>query len=182
MAARPAAPAIPGDPATTQQALCHLWASVGRLGNRTAISVSSSRWAAAPDMSKPKSTTSTRPANSGPPPNNKPGLIAAKVTVRLAASGRPITSPVRPSRPEGRSTASTGAFTDGASKGRPRPVPYAASTTRSTACAPLGGSRFGAEDASTTEVRTPRRPRRSAATRPSAPLEPFPTRTATRRP
>ena len=65
--------------------------------------------------------------------------MAAKVTVRSAARERPRRSPVSPSTPLGRSTASTGAApTFGASHVPLKPVPNAASITRSA-----GGSRAG---------------------------------------
>ncbi len=54
------------------------------------------------------SATETRPASSTPSPWRRPGLRAAKVTVRSARSGEPDASPVSPSTPDGMSTASTG--------------------------------------------------------------------------
>ncbi len=59
----------------------------------------------------PMSATSMSPASVGPAPSNRPGLNEANVTVATAGSAPPplSTSPVKPDRPEGMSTARTGA-------------------------------------------------------------------------
>ena len=114
---------MPDDPATTQQADCHLWASTGRDGTIWEMSSSVTSQAVAEETSRPMSTTSTRPANRRPSPSRRPGLRAANVTVRSAGKGRPIAQPVRGSTPEGRSTARTGDSVAGAVHGRRSPVP-----------------------------------------------------------
>ncbi len=124
------------------------------------------------------SATETVPASCAPSPWSSPGFRATKVTVRTAADGDPDASPVSPATPEGMSTASTGvpAGTGGNRNSPRKPVPKAASTTRSA------GPMVAPDPASTTVTRAPRRRRRSAATRPSAPLFPGPATTTTRRP
>ncbi len=65
-----------------------------------------------------------------PGPNSSPGLSAANVTVRVAASTAPGAAPVSPSTPLGMSTASTPACADVGRRPRPaalvagaKPVP-----------------------------------------------------------
>ncbi len=108
-AASPAAPSMPGLPATMRTAVDHLWASTGRCGATTPRRRRRRRggwWRR--DTSSPMSTTSTSPDRDGPSPNSRPGLSAWKVTVRSAASTAPACPPVDASRPLGMSTASTG--------------------------------------------------------------------------
>ena len=107
-AARWAAPVIPGEPATTQTAAFHLWrvarprreppGDVGRLD----------QVGAGPTRCRGRCRPPRPRLRAGPSARSSPGLSAAKVTVRRAAGARPPTSPVRPSTPEGMSTASTG--------------------------------------------------------------------------
>ena len=173
-----AAPVIPGEPATTRTARDHLWAVGGRGRHHACTSLASTRWARAPLVSRPMSATSTSPVRPRPEPSNSPGLSAANVTVRSAARVRPRRSPVSPSTPLGRSTASTGAApTCGASHVPLKPVPNAASITRSA-----GGSCGGHVATSKTRTVMPSARNRCAAARPSFPLLPLPAITLTTRP
>ena len=124
-AQRPAAPVIPGEPATISTAELHLWSFRRRAGSNSATSASSISWSSAWPTGRPMSATETRPASSTPSPWSRPGLRAAKVTVRSAGSGVPAASPVSPSTPDGMSTASTGvpAAKDGARYSPRNPVP-----------------------------------------------------------
>ncbi len=99
---------MPGEPATTHTAACHLWVSAGRAGHQSATSWSSTRWARVALTSRPMSATSRSPVRVAPDPNRRPGLRAAKVTVRSAEPTPGPAWPVRPSTPLGMSTASTG--------------------------------------------------------------------------
>ncbi len=107
---------MPGEPATTATADCHLWALRGRGASERATSASSITHTRARLTSRPMSATSTRPASNNPSPWTRPVLRAAKVTVRSARRGSPSASPLSPSTPDGMSTASTGTpgGTDGA--------------------------------------------------------------------
>ena len=108
-----AAPVIPADPATTSTAACHLWLAVD------AGAAATSRTSAAVDQARRRARRRRGrcrrpppvPASDRPGSSTRPGLSAAKVTVRLAGSARPCAAPVRPSTPLGMSTASTGAPT-----------------------------------------------------------------------
>ena len=122
--ARWAEPVIPAEPATIRTPADHLCASRARGRSHDRTSAGSTTWAVAPLVSRPMSATSTVPAIVAPSPRTSPGLNAANVTVRDAASGRPRASPVRPSMPLGRSTARTGASPmAGADHVRLNPVP-----------------------------------------------------------
>ena len=106
------APIIPGEPATTATADCHLWrVARPRRAARRPTSLVLDQPAIGPrdPTSRPMSATSTGPARSGPSPSSSPGLSAAKVTVASARRARRPASPVSPSTPDGMSTASTGA-------------------------------------------------------------------------
>ena len=148
-----AAPRIDALPATTRTASFHLCADRDRRGHHPATSPASTRWAAAPDVSRPMSTTSTIPHVSGPSPISIPGLSAWKVTVRSAASTRPCAPPVacvEPARDvdgEHARPPTAGAFHDVPARS---PVPKAASITRSAA-----GSDGGQSATSTSSTRTP---------------------------
>ena len=87
---------MPADPATSHTDVCHLWPLAGRAGSQARRSPASTRWADAPLTSRPMSATATSPASAGPSPSRRPGLSAANVTVAVAASGRPLASPVSP--------------------------------------------------------------------------------------
>ncbi len=177
-AARWAAPVIPREPAATTTAARHLWASAWRGGTHAATSARSTTPARARDTSRPMSASTTSPASARPGWNTSPGLSAANVTVRTASTAPPGAAPVSPSTPLGMSTASTGAPAGSGGRYSPwKPVPKAASITRS-----LAGSVSGASATGMTTVRTPRRRSRRAASRPSLPLLPFPATTTTRRP
>ena len=65
-------------------------------------------------------------------------ISTLKVKVLFALNGLPIEQPVCPSTPEGMSTDNTFEFVIGASYGLFKPVPYAASITRSTSGNSLG--------------------------------------------
>ena len=98
------------------------------------------------------SANSNSPASALPGGINRPGLSAPNVTVRSAASTSPAKSPVSASTPLGTSTASTGVSpTSGGDHVPRKPVPYAASITRSA-----GGNAAGYEGTSNTLTRTPR--------------------------
>ena len=173
-----AAPGISALPATTFTAERHLCASDGRRGHHRATSAASTTCRVAPDTSSPMSTTRTSPARSAPLPRSRPGLSAWNVTVRVARITPSPAAPVSASTPLGTSTASTGASPGSGAVHSPwKPVPKAASTTRSH-----GGSVAGHSSTGTTRTETPRRRRRIAAERPSAPLFPDPATTTTRRP
>ena len=148
----------------------------------------------------PISATTTGPHNCRPGMSRCPGLRRKKVTVRVACTARPFTSPVSPSRPEGTSTASTGlaaALTAAIiraaapSTGRDRPAPKIASMIRSAPAMTSGAngsiSRAQREAMAAASPRSvslsPRRQSRTAtpasamsraATKPSPPLLPGP--------
>ena len=175
----PAAPVMPGEPATTRTAEFHLWAVRFRAGSSSSMSPSVIAPTRAPSTGRPMSTTVTGPANAGPSAWTRPGFRAAKVTVAVAGNGAPEATPESPSMPDGMSTASTGVpdATVGDRYSPRKPVPNAASMTRSA-----GPISCGAPETSITVTRAPRRRSIEAATRPSAPLFPFPATTTIRRP
>ena len=73
----------------------------------------------------PMSTTRTRPACERPGSNTSPGLRAAKVTVLdRRCTAVPCTAPVRPSTPDGMSTATTGPPHAPSVVGEPRGVAF----------------------------------------------------------
>ncbi len=193
---------MPGAPPTTRtEPADHLWAARRRRG-RGASSASTIRIAGV-GSPNPMSTTSTRPHRSGPSPRTCPVRRAPKVTVSTAVKARSSTVPSDGSRPVGTSTATTGrsASIQGINAGGipwRKPPPNTASTTRSspegrprgrtgTWAAPArpaaqrAASVFGMSTRCTSTA-TPRRRRCRAATYPSPPLFPGPTRTATRSP
>jgi NAD(P)H-hydrate repair Nnr-like enzyme with NAD(P)H-hydrate epimerase domain len=129
------------------------------------------------DVSRPISAISNSPLRRAPSEKICPGLSALKVKVFFALKGLPIEQPVCPSTPEGMSTDNTVEFVKGASYGLFRPVPYAASITRSTS-----GNSLGVSSALISWTRTPLRSNLLAATFPSSPLDPFPVITITLRP
>src|SRR5829696_5416188 len=140
----------------------------------------------------PMSATTISPASARPGSNTRPGLRAANVTVRVARTTGPHTVPVRPSTPDGMSTASTSppkwpscstAHAASPSSVPRNPVPYIASTTRSAAASARTHRRRSMPAASSkTLVRTPQLWSTRAATRPSPPLLPLPHTSTTRRP
>ncbi len=155
----------------------------------------------------PMSATRTVPQWSRPGRSTWPTLQRKKVTVSAAFTARPITAPVVPLIPLGRSTAQTqdAGFMASImaratpSTGRSRPAPNSASMMTSAginaagaaavvgpcqrcaanAASPLSRSRFPTRRMRT---RYPRSARMRAATKPSPPLLPGPATTATRRP
>ena len=85
------------------------------------------------------SATSTGPQCSRPGSSRWPGFLRKNVTVSLALTAAPITAPLLPLMPLGRSTATTGTpaaliasiiARAGPSTGRSRPAPNSASTMR----------------------------------------------------
>ena len=120
----------------------------------------------------PMSTTCTRPARAAPPGVSRPSLKCEKVTVTRASTATPSARPLSASRPEGRSTANRGAaapFTARTtsarkpSRGRSRPVPKSASTTRSAPPrASFSGSSGEPAGSSETSPPTPRHASRFA--------------------
>ena len=81
-----AAPGMPGLPAITFTAACHLWASTARCGHQSATSDPSTRWHAMWSVPSPMSATTTSPASVAPRAKSRPGLYAWNVIVRSADS------------------------------------------------------------------------------------------------
>ena len=113
----------------------------------------------------PMSATSTGPQCSRPGSSRWPGFRRKKVTVSLARTAAPITAPLSPLMPLGRSTAITGTpaaliasiiARAGPSTGRSRPAPNSASTMRSAPASAAGVGRLHRP------VQLPRRLRRVA--------------------
>ena len=177
-AASSAAPSIPALPATTRTAPIHLWASTARTGHQPATSARSTRYCSASETSSPMSTISTSPATRRRRRRASPGLSAWNVTVRSAGRTPGPHAPVK--------RVDAGRDVDGKHRG----------------VADVGGgplaAEAGAERGVDHEVRRRKDGRalervehahldagaakRSAATRPSAPLLPWPAITLTTRP
>ena len=177
---RMAEPSIPGEPAPTPTAWTHLFPSRARRGRSAAMSASSITMACgALGNPMPMSATSTRPQSAGPPPWSRPGLAAANVTVRSARTAPGPDSPgvgVDPRRDVDGQHAGPHRHV-GRLVGSPEPRPVGPVDNQVTVGQARGGS-----DASTTLTRAPRPANTRAATRPSAPFEPLPATTTTRRP
>ena len=97
----------------------------------------------------PMSATSTGPQCSRPGSSRWPGLRRKNVTVSLACTAAPITAPLSPLMPLGRSTAITGTpaaliasiiARAAPSTGRSRPAPNSASTIRSAPASAAGAA------------------------------------------
>ncbi len=131
-ATRRGAPVIVSLPAITRTALCHLCAYSSRSGHHSTTSTPCTRLARAHPISSPMSTNSSSPARALPGGISRPGFNAPNVTVCDAARTSPVMSPVSASTPLGTSTANTGTSPTSGGVHLPwKPVPYAASMTRS---------------------------------------------------
>jgi hypothetical protein len=99
---------MPGEPPTTSTEPALYFVSLARLGGTSRrISSVTSRCRVSP-VSMPISATSTSPAWKRPGATTSPTFGACIVTVTSAATAAPAISPVDPSTPEGRSTATIG--------------------------------------------------------------------------
>ena len=170
---------MPGaPPATSTAPALYLLSSARLRGTSERIAGVTSRCSVSAGSS-PMSATTTSPAWKRPGAIASPSLRPWNVTVSVARTAAPPTSPVDASTPDGTSTETTGApaaltrsiVAAASSRGSPwNPVPKSASTITS-AC-------------STAVVSTASRPssrRIRAAIRPSPPFEPPPQTTAIRR-
>ena len=89
--AREAAPPMPGDPATTSAAACHLWVAPAPAGSAsTSASITSAQASrSSSPTARPMSATVVSPHAAGPSPNSRPGLSPANVIVRRGRPYRP---------------------------------------------------------------------------------------------